>query len=396
MSAPGLIAVQGVARDYAWGSRTYIPALLGRPSTDQPVAELWFGAHPESPSPVSGGGLDELLARDPVGWLGAGVVGRFGPRLPFLLKLLAAEQPLSIQVHPDRVQAQAGFAAEEARGVPRAAPNRNYRDDNHKPELLYALTPFDALCGFRPVEATLRLLDLLAVPVLDPVAAALGGPGGLRAAFSALLEQPDPAPAVAQVAARASELGEQGEFALSLRAVRTCAAAFPGDVGVLLSLLLNAVTLQPGESIYLGAGNVHAYLHGLGVEIMANSDNVLRCGLTPKHVDVAELLAITDFTPLAEPRWAPSPSPAGSLELDVPVPDFRLGVYELADSSGPVALPSIAPQLVLGLSGRVRVEAGGQSVPLGPGEAVFAPPDGTGLTLHGHGRLAIAGVGTET
>ncbi len=187
--ADGVVRIEPVARPYAWGSLTAIPDLLGQPPSAQPVAELWFGAHPDSPSTVGDDSLDRLIAADPVGLLGAEVAATFERRLPFLLKLLAAEHALSIQVHPTLAEARAGFAAEQARGVPLDAPNRNYRDANHKPELLYALTDFDALCGFRPIEATLELLAALNVPELDAVQAALVGDDPLRAAFELLLER---------------------------------------------------------------------------------------------------------------------------------------------------------------------------------------------------------------
>ncbi|HEY3633015.1 MAG TPA: mannose-6-phosphate isomerase, class I, partial [Jatrophihabitantaceae bacterium] len=292
--------LDGVIRPYAWGSRTDIPELLGVEPTDRPAAELWYGAHPDDPARVGETTLDQLIAADPVGMLGERVVAEFGPRLPFLLKVLAAETALSIQVHPNRAQALAGFAAEDAAGVPRDAPNRNYRDDNHKPELLCALTEFDALCGFRPVARTLELFDALDVAELARYRSALAGPDGLRAAFTALLTAEDP-PVDAVVAALPRLAGS--EWADLGAALTRVAGDFPGDIGITVALLLNYVRLAPGEAIFLAAGNVHAYLHGVGVEILANSDNVLRCGLTGKHIDVPELLKITDFTPLVEPRW---------------------------------------------------------------------------------------------
>jgi mannose-6-phosphate isomerase len=348
---------------------------LGGEPDGRPAAELWFGAHPDDPSPAGGPPLDELIAADPAGTLGAVVAGRFGPHLPFLLKILAAEKALSIQVHPNRQQARTGFAAEDAAGIERGAPNRNYRDPNHKPELICALTPFDALCGFRPVPATRALLTDLALPELDFLDAALAGADPLRHAFTAVLTHPDPAPAVAALARRAEASDDE-----ALRGVRLAAADFPGDVGVLVALLLNYVRLEAGEAIYLGAGNVHAYLRGTGVEIMANSDNVLRCGLTPKHVDVPELLRITDFVELADPRW---PAVGGS--FDVPVPDFRLVRLEVEEPAG---LDDPGPLIVLCTAGRVRLAG----VELKPGRAAFVPA-GTPVTLDGEGTAFVAGVG---
>jgi mannose-6-phosphate isomerase len=371
-----VVPLDGVVRHYAWGSRTAIPALLGVPPDGRPAAELWFGAHPADPSPADGTTLAALVESDPEGWLGAVAVQQFGARLPYLLKVLAADTALSIQVHPNLAQARDGFAREEAAGIPLDAPQRNYRDPNHKPELLCALTEFDALCGFRPVAATLELLETLAVPELGFVADLLRGPDPLRAAFTGILQLDDPAPVVAALVARAAAAPDG-----PLRGVRLAAEHFPADVGVLLALLLNYVRLRPGEAIFLGAGNVHAYLRGTGVEVMANSDNVLRCGLTAKHVDVAELLRITDFAELAEPRW---PDLHG--RFDVPVPDFALTRLELDEPTG---LHDAGPTIVLCTSGELTVG----HVAVRPGHAAFVAA-GTPARLAGTGQAFVASVGT--
>jgi mannose-6-phosphate isomerase len=398
---PDVFAVDGTIRDYAWGSSTAIQQLLGLPVDGRPAAELWFGAHPGAPSAALGTTLDELIAADPAGLLGEPVVAAFGPRLPFLLKVLAADTPLSIQVHPTRAQAEAGFAAEDARGIAIDAPARNYRDRNHKPELLCALSEFDALCGFRPVAGTLRLLDALDLDGLEPVRARLAGADGLRAAFSYLLTLDDPAPLSRAVAARVAALADPG-WAGVRAAVAAAAAQFPGDVGVVLALLLNHVRLQPGEAIYLGAGTVHAYLHGVGIEIMANSDNVLRCGLTTKHVDVGELLAITDFAELPEPRWPSSGTAGFGVGFDVPVPDFQLHSADLdayrkpGRAQGACATGDAGkPYLVLCASGGVRVRAGRSSVGLTPGRAAFVPARDPVFTLEGTGQTFLASVGPQ-
>lgn len=337
----------GVIRPYAWGSHTAIPAMLGVPPTGEPAAELWYGAHPGDPSRVGDTTLDKLIAVEPESMLGASVVRRFGPQLPFLLKVLAARTALSIQVHPNLAQAQAGFAAEDAQGLRRDAPERNYKDANHKPELLCAVTEFDALCGFRPVGATLRLLDTLGLTSYRDRLAR----DGLRASFAELLTSSDPA----QVSAALPRLAGT-EWAGLGTALARAAADFPGDRGLAVALLLNFVRLAPGEAIFLGAGNVHSYLHGTGVEVMANSDNVLRCGFTPKHVDVPELLRITEFTELPEPRW-----PSNDGRFEVPVPDFALArVGATSDVTGPAIVLAEAP---------TRVEG----VELAPWRAVFIP-----------------------
>src|SRR4051812_14417412 len=251
MSAHHVVPIDGVLRRYEWGSPTVIPRMLGVEPDGRPAAELWFGAHRDDPSPAGGTSLDELIAADAAGVLGGRALERFGPHLPYLLKLLAADKALSIQVHPNREQARAGFAAEDAAGLDQAAPERNYRDANHKPELLCALTPFEALCGFRPVAATRALLAELAVPELAFLETALAGADPLRAAFTAVLTDPEGGPAVAAVARRVEGSDED-----ALRGVRLAAGDFPGDVGALVALLLNYLRLEPGEAIYLPAGNV--------------------------------------------------------------------------------------------------------------------------------------------
>jgi mannose-6-phosphate isomerase len=368
--------LEGAARRYDWGSVTAIPRLLGRAPDGAPLAELWFGAHPHDSACVVERdiGLDALIAADPQLALGTAVRERFGAQLPYLVKLLAADTPLSLQVHPDRAQAEAGFAIEEAAGIPHDAPNRNYRDRNHKPELLCALTPFEALCGFRPVSATVGLLDELDLPELAFLRAALAGPDPLRDAFARTLALADPTPVAIAVGARVAEDGP-------LRGVWLAARHFPGDVGVVLALLLNYVRLQPGQAIFLGAGTVHAYLDGTGVEIMAESDNVLRCGLTSKHVDAPELLRITDFSELPDPVW-----PAGAEGFTVPVPDFRLLPVQ-SDDTQDLRIPG--PRIVLCTQGRLDVA--GISVP--PGQAAFVPAAAATFTVKGDGSGFIAAVG---
>jgi mannose-6-phosphate isomerase len=372
-----VVAVDGVSRHYEWGSRTAIPELLGIDPDGRPTAELWFGAHPHDPSPLPahGGSLADLVAADPERTLGSEVSARFDGRLPFLLKVLAADRALSIQVHPTLEQARAGYEREDAAGIPENAAERNYKDRNHKPELICALTPFDALCGFRPVEATLALLDELAVAELDFLADRLRDDDPLRAAFGAVFEHPDIAPVVAALSARVADAGDG-----PLYATRLAAEDAPGDVGVVVTLLLNYVRLAPGEAIYLGAGNVHAYLRGTGVEIMASSDNVLRCGLTPKHIDVPELLRITDFTPLADPLW---PSVGGRFE--VPVPDFALTRLAIDEPTG---LHDDGPAIVLCTAGSVSVA----DVSVRPGHAAFVPA-GEASVIAGSGSVFVAGVG---
>ncbi|HEY9328154.1 MAG TPA: mannose-6-phosphate isomerase, class I [Streptomyces sp.] len=377
--------LSNTVRPYAWGSTTLIPALRGVAPTGEPQAEMWMGAHPGAPSritradsapeastapssPPAERALTDVIAADPAGELGQPAVDKFGPRLPFLLKLLAAGAPLSLQVHPDLAQAQQGYADEERRSVPVDAPHRTYKDANHKPELICALTPFDGLCGFRrPVEAA-EAMEGLGVDSLKPYADLLRAhpeEAALREVLTAILTA-DPAQmaeTVAATAAAAERIG--GAYAPYAR----IAHHFPGDAGVLAAMLLNYVRLQPGEALYLGAGVPHAYLEGLGVEIMANSDNVLRCGLTPKHIDVPELLRIVRFEATEPGILRPEASPSGEELYETPVDEFRLSRFDLSPGAAPVDLTAATPQILLCTAGAPKAGELG----LGPGESVFVP-----------------------
>ncbi|WKX70686.1 mannose-6-phosphate isomerase, class I [Streptomyces sp. XD-27] len=384
-------------RPYAWGSTTAIPELLGIRPTGEPQAELWMGAHPGAPSRVDRGAgpvaLSDVIAADPEGELGPEAVRRFGPRLPFLFKVLAAASPLSLQVHPDLAQAAAGYADEEARGVPVDAPHRNYKDANHKPELICALTPFTGLCGFRDPDETAELLAALDVDSLKPYVDILHAhpeSDALRELLTAVLTADHDAMAetveeAAHAAERLSALG--GPYADAYAAYASLARHFPGDPGVIAAMLLNHVRLQPGEALYLGAGVPHAYIDGLGVEIMANSDNVLRCGLTPKHVDVPELLRVVRFEPGVPAVLRPEADADGEELYATPIDEFRISRYVLVAGAAGHPLPSGAPQILLCTSGTVRVRtthvpgeltlARGESAYVPAGEQVEAAGDGT-------------------
>ncbi|MFE9030170.1 mannose-6-phosphate isomerase, class I [Streptomyces iakyrus] len=373
-------------RPYAWGSPTAIPQLLGVEPTGEPQAEMWMGAHPGAPSRTGRGTLVEVVGADPEKELGPAAVAKFGPRLPFLLKLLAAGAPLSLQVHPDLAQAKEGYADEERRGIPVDAPHRNYKDANHKPELICALTEFDGLCGFRaPLEAA-ALLDDLGVDSLKPYVDLLHAhpeDAALREVLTAILTaDPDEmSRTVTEAAAACDRLG--GAYA----PYADIAHHYPGDPGVIAAMLLNHVRLQPGEALYLGAGVPHAYLNGLGVEIMANSDNVLRCGLTPKHVDVPELLRIVRFLPSDPGVLRPEASPDGEEVYETPIDEFRLSRYVLPEAGTAHDLTRPTPQILLCTAGTVRV---GEH-DLTPGASVFVPA-GEKAEVSGTGTLFRATV----
>ncbi|UUU22609.1 mannose-6-phosphate isomerase, class I [Streptomyces sp. DSM 40750] len=378
--------LDNTVRPYAWGSTTAIPQLLGVAPTGEPQAEMWMGAHPGAPSRTGRGPLTEVIDEAAERELGSRTVAKFGPRLPFLLKLLAAGAPLSLQVHPNLEQAREGYEDEERRGIPIDAGHRNYKDANHKPELICALTEFDGLCGFRDPLQAADLLAALDVDSLKPYVDLLHAhpeEAALREVLTAVLgaDPEEMTHTVTEAAAACARLG--GAYA----PYADIAHHYPGDPGVIAAMLLNHVRLQPGEALFLGAGIPHAYLNGLGVEIMANSDNVLRCGLTPKHVDVPELLRIVRFEATDPGVLRPEASPDGEEVYETPIDEFRLSRYVLPEATAPHDLTRATPQILLCTAGSVR--AGEHT--LAPGESVFVPADDKAL-VSGPGTLFRATV----
>lgn len=374
---------------YPWGSRTAIAELTGRAPTSRPEAELWMGAHPVAPALVSRGGtratLDAIVARDPEAELGPEALAAFGPRLPFLLKVLAAAEPLSLQAHPTLAQARKGFADEEARGVPLGASFRNYKDPSHKPELLCALTPFEALSGFRDPGEVLALFAALDVPqALAPLAPLRMTPDaqGIAETFEALMTMPEErrAPIVAAVVAAAARgTGYERERAL----VKRLAELYPGDIGIVSALLLEQVHLEPGEAIFLDAGNMHAYLDGTGVEIMASSDNVLRGGLTRKHVDVPELLRVLTFAPQRTQILRPRAIDADESVYDTTAREFRLSRLEVR---GTLRRAPRGPEILLVTEGSVRTGGEGDRM-LERGASAFVPASHGEYVLEGNATV---------
>jgi mannose-6-phosphate isomerase len=384
--------LRGALRTYAWGSRTAIAEFSGRPvPAAHPEAELWFGAHPGDPAFLETAdgetSLLEALVADPDGQLGSVSRNRFGDVLPFLVKVLAADEPLSLQAHPSAKQAVEGYLREERLGIPVSSPIRNYRDTSHKPELLVALQTFEALAGFRPAARTTELLRALAVSDLDPFIELLNDQSdadGLRALFTTWITAPQPdiellVPAVLDGAIQYVSNGET-EFVAEAKTVLELGERYPGDAGVLAALLLNRITLAPGEAIFLPAGNLHAYLRGVGVEVMANSDNVLRGGLTPKHVDVPELLRVLDFTPTAEQGLAPKTERDGfSLVYDTPTDEFAVTLLALDGDDLNHEVDAVShhegPQILLCTEGSAVVHAKSKSLTLDHGMAAWVSAD---------------------
>ncbi len=327
----------GVAQHYAWGDADYVPRLLGTDPDGRPWAEWWLGTHPGGPATLADG---RALA-DASG------------ELPYLLKLLAADVPLSLQTHPTREQAEEGFDREERAGIPRHAPERIYRDRSPKPELLCALTPFDALCGFRPVGASIELCDELGVRTLAAALREHGLPATVRALFRGELAA---APIVEACRARPEA---------EARLVDDLARRHPGDPAGAISLLLNRVVLRPGEALFLGPGNLHAYVQGAGVEVMGASDNVVRGGLTDKHVDVEELLRVVDIVPLHDPVVVAEEVEPDRWCYDAPGTPFRLWRLEVA---GEMVHVATGRELLLCTDGATDVLDRGATVLLQPGE----------------------------
>jgi mannose-6-phosphate isomerase len=401
-------------RDYAWGSTEQLAQFLGHAPTGRPQAELWIGAHEGDPSLVPDGRrLDDVVASGAAAALGPRVAGAFGDRLPFLMKVLAVGEPLSLQVHPSAEQARLGHAREDGNGIALDAAHRSYRDASHKPEMIFALTRFEGMAGFRDVGRTADLLGLLHLRWADRLAARLttGDPAhALRAVvtetlalrgrpLARLLAEVGDAARHAGARARREQLRHRshrpeahhrvGEEAVRvLTRLGDLARRYPDDPGVLVTLLLNNVVLAPGEAMFVDAGVVHAYVEGFGVEIMASSDNVLRAGLTAKHRDVAELLRVTDFAPIPPPRWEPSDRVGDYVHLEPPVAEFCLTV-----GRPPLRrVPATGPRAVLVLDGTVEVVAHGERVVVRRGQAVFVTHDDGPVDIVGDGRVAVGSV----
>lgn len=390
---PSFLLMQNPIQGYDWGSHDSLTTLFGIPNPEgKPQAELWMGAHPNGCSEVTLAGsaqkLSTLIDAAPAAALGDATLARFGS-LPFLFKVLCAEKALSIQVHPSKAQAEAGFAKEEAAGIDIKAANRNYKDPNHKPELVFALTPYQAMNGFRAIPAILALFDRMALPALADLTAALRqsqDEAGLQHFFHQLLilcgESKDEA--LAGLLAYAANHQDEETFAL----ITSLATQYPGDVGLFSPLLLNVVTLQPGQAMFLDACTPHAYVRGTGLEIMANSDNVLRAGLTPKYIDVAELLDCTRCLPKPDDQILLAPRCDGAVQhFDVPVPDFTFSVYP----TGEHQLTTASAEILFAIDGTVHLKQGEQSLRLEKGQSAFIPAATGSYQLLAEGLVARAG-----
>lgn len=377
-------------QNYAWGSKSALTELYGIANPDgQPMAELWMGAHPKSSSKIENASgqpqsLREVIEQDKTALLGQAVAERFG-ELPFLFKVLCADQPLSIQVHPNKRASEIGFAKENAAGIPLDAAERNYKDPNHKPELVFALTPFLAMNAFREFSDIISLLQPVA-GAHQAIAHFLAQPDAdsLSQLFASLLNMQGEEKSHALAVLKATLASQQGE---PWETIRFISEFYPDDSGLFSPLLLNVIKLNPGEAMFLFAETPHAYLKGVALEVMANSDNVLRAGLTPKYIDIPELVANVKFVPKPATELLTTPEQNGA-ELDFPIPvaDFAFSLHDLSTQASSLAQQSAA--ILFCVEGEAVLSKGEQRLVLKPGESAFVSAGESPVEASGVGRLA--------
>ena len=377
-------------QNYAWGSKTALTDLYGIANPNNlPMAELWMGAHPKSSSKIEDASgqvrsLRDVIDADKAALLGDKVAQRFG-ELPFLFKVLCADQPLSIQVHPNKQASEIGFAKENAAGIPLDAAERNYKDPNHKPELVFALTPFLAMNAFREFSEIISLLQPVA-GAHKAIAHFLENPNAdaLSQLFASLLNMQDEEKTHALAVLKAALDSQQGE---PWETIRLISEFYPDDSGLFSPLLLNVVKLNPGEAMFLFAETPHAYLQGVALEVMANSDNVLRAGLTPKYIDIPELVANVKFVakPAAELLTQPVKNGA-ELDFPIPVEDFAFSLHDLSQTETTIAQESAA--ILFCVEGEATLHKGEQHLVLKPGESAFVAAKESPVSVSGTGRLA--------
>jgi mannose-6-phosphate isomerase len=374
--------------------------LLGQPApSPRPQAEIWMGAHPNDPSRALCGGdwipLPKLLHENSAELLGEPAAARFGGELPFLFKVLAAAQPLSIQAHPDREQAREGFERENAAGIALGARERNYPDPHPKPELICALSPFSALCGFRPISEIARAFRDLQVDAFATELASLerdGDSKALECLFTAVWNTAGDrlACAIDQAVTNAERRSEDP----AARWMTAIASLYPGDAGVLAPLFLNLVVLAPGEAMYLGAGELHSHLEGVGIEIMGNSDNVLRGGLTAKHVDVPELCRVLRFEPREAEVLLPREISTGERIFETPADEFELAALGVEEGKPWRSARSRGVEILLAIEGEMTItdRGAGESFDMARGASVLVPNSVECYELAGSGVVYRAGV----
>ena len=373
---PAFLLMQNVIQNYAWGSKTSIHELFGIPNPEnQTQAEIWMGAHSNGCSTVEWQAtnlkLSDLIAKDKTAFLSAKTVEEFG-ELPYLFKVLAANQALSVQVHPSKQEAEVGYEKENKAGIPLNSPVRNYRDPNHKPELVYALTSYQAMNGFRNFADILHLFQSIKSETLLPLIQKFSAnqtTAGLEQFFTTLLSLSGQEKELAVhdlLSFAHQKTSDISELILEL------AQTYPGDIGLFTPLLLNVITLNPGEAMYLDARTPHAYLKGTGLEVMANSDNVLRAGLTPKHIDVIELASCTAFKekPFDTLKLEPTVHEFGEQKYAIPVNDFKFSLYPSPNQA--VVKPQSA-EIIMAIDEEVVLSHQSETFVLQKGQSVFIP-----------------------
>lgn len=391
-----MLKLSGFPQRYAWGSRIELQDFLGLPEDGEPLAEMWFGAHELGSATSSNLSLADLIQEDPDGFLGPSTRYMFGDTLPYLMKLIAPAAPLSLQVHPSKRQAQAGFDLEEQSGIARTDRTRIYRDRNHKPELLYALSAFTLLAGFAVRRQVRDRLDGLDDPIASKLSLRLrlAAGRGMKPVVSWILD-PLTAPGPSEIAAFAGACETRlakGTSPLPLldETIVDLARTYPGDPGVVVAFLMNPVSLSAGEALYLPPRTLHSYLKGLGLEVMANSDNVIRAGLTPKHVDVEKLVEVGTFAAHPITRIAPEYPAPGISRYYAPVEDFELSVVNLDEDTVP--LLGSGPRLVICLEGEPTVMTREGEMQLTRGDCVFISGQEGPALCSGSGTLAQCSV----
>ncbi len=380
---------------YTWGSVDYIPNMLGLKQSEEHWAELWMGDHPRAPSSVildSGDvTLGQLILQYPNEILGADSK-RFGTRLPFLFKVLSAGRPLSIQAHPDKAQAEAGFLDENSRSIPLEAFERNYKDDNHKPEIICALTPFTAMCGFRDSDSiklnfqkiqSLVFSDFLLSSFKDSVE------NKIRSFFAALMSLE--ASYLNKLIADAL-IWAESDNSPEADLIKKFAALYNNDPGILAPLFLNLYILNPGEALYQGPGELHAYVEGTGIELMSNSDNVLRGGLTPKHVDVEELLKVLNFKSSDKEILEPVETGPGKFKYITPSNEFSLGFIQVDEKISVEMNNRISIEILICISGTAEIGSKEGTISISRGESILVPASVEFYTLDGIAEIFTAGI----
>lgn len=386
-------------KHYDWGSLTAVSQIFNYPNpTHQPIAEVWFGAHPQGTSKaITEQGecdLNQLIQRDPKALLGEKIAAAFDQKLPFLFKILSAQSPLSIQVHPDLAQAKAGFLRENQLNIALSDPIRNYKDPNHKPELTYAITPFYALNGFRECSEIIALFELLDCQALSSILhdfKLYPTEKGLEQFFKAILTltEAQKTDAIARLQQQANRFDDLTQWA-----IQKISQTYTDDIGLLMPLVLNVLCLQPNQAIFLKAKTPHAYLFGTALEIMANSDNVLRAGLTPKNIDIKELLDNTEFVPIAKNQLLTQPNQAlNQFFFPVPVSDFKFSIIDLTPDQHTIqtAIQTESAEILLCIEGEITIQAHNQTpLELRKGDSVFVSAKTKQYTCLGQGKLARA------